>query len=372
MNFDFSEDQYLLRDSVRSYLSDHWGFTRLRAAGARFDPTLWQGLCGLGLQTLLVPETFGGAALSLEDAVLSFEEFGRALVPPPMTDTILISEAIARFAPETLRAALLPAITAGTARLAFAHAEPGAAADPHHVGTVATQTGEAWHLHGRKILVPAADAATALAVSARLPDGRTGLFLCHLPSPGLTVTRNVAIDPDSMPGRVDFEDTPATCLGHPAFIRLLATSTAAAAAQMIGIADAALDMAVNYAKQRTQFGQPIGSFQAIKHKCANMLMAIETARSAAYYAAWAAADTANTAADLEHAVSVAKASSGDACRLACNDALQIHGGVGFTWAFDVHLLMKRGKLLEYSFGDATWHRERVAQRILETADATAA
>jgi alkylation response protein AidB-like acyl-CoA dehydrogenase len=361
MNFDFSEDQYLLRDSVRGFLSDNWGLARLRAAEGRFDPKLWEGLCGLGLQTLLVPEPFGGAGLSLEDAVLSFEEFGRALVPGPMIDTILVSEVIAHFGSDAVRTDLLPAIAAGRARLAFAHAEAGARRDPEQVTVVASQHGAGWRLRGRKILVPAADAATTLAVSARMPDGCCGLFLCS--AADARVERNNSIDPDGMGCRVDLADVAAIGLGEAALARLVGTSTVAASAQMIGIADAALEMAVSYAKQRTQFDRPIGSFQAIKHKCADMLMATETARSAAYYASWAAAGDPG----FGLAVSIAKAASGGACRQVCNACLQIHGGVGFTWAFDVHLLMKRGKVLEYSFGDATWHRERVAGLILPEA-----
>lgn len=370
MNFDFSEDQYLLRDSVRGYLSGHWGAAHLRAAGAQFDPKLWQGLCGLGLQTLMVPEVFGGSGLGMVDAVLSFEEFGRALVPGPMVDTILISEIIARFGSDAAQAEFLPEIAAGTARLAFAHAEPDSGRNQDRVSAVALRGADGWCLRGRKILVPAAEAATAFVVSARLPDGTCGLFLCSSTAPGVRVARNIAIDPDSMCCRIDLEDAVATCLGEAApataLQRLLATAAVAASAQMIGIAGAALDMAVAYARQRTQFDRPIGAFQAIKHKCADMLMATETARSAAYYAAWAAA-TDDPGLDL--AVSVAKAACGEACRLVCNNCLQIHGGVGFTWAFDVHLLLKRGKLLECGFGDAHWHRERVARLILPEATA---
>jgi alkylation response protein AidB-like acyl-CoA dehydrogenase len=363
MDFDFSEEQYLLRDSVRAFLADHWGCARLRAAGGQFDPDLWTGLCGLGLQTLLVPEEHGGAGLGPVDCVLSFEEFGRSLVPGPLRDTILISDVVARFGTPSQRAAVLPAVAAGQVRLAFAHAEPGAGRGTERAGVTATPDGAAWRLHGRKILVPAADSATGLVVSARLPDGRSVLFLCDLPDRAVTITRNVAIDPDSMPCRVDLSGARAGMLGtdSAALGRLLETSAMAAAAEMIGIAGAALDMAVGYAKQRTQFDRPIGSFQAIKHRCADMLVAVETARSAAYYAAWAATEQDS---GLPLAVSVTKASSGDACRFACNECLQIHGGVGFTWEFDVHLYLKRAKLLEYSFGDATWHRERVASLVL--------
>ncbi|HET6236048.1 MAG TPA: acyl-CoA dehydrogenase [Acetobacteraceae bacterium] len=361
MNFDFIEDQYLLRDSVRAFLADHWDTKKLRAAGGRFSADLWQGLTGLGLQTLLVPEQHDGSGLGLVDSVLAFEEFGRALVPGPVRDTILISEVIARFGTPAQCAALLPAIAAGTARVAFAHAEPGAGHRTEPTGVTATSDGSAWRLHGRKILVPAADAATVLAISARLPDGRAALFLCDLPAQGVTLTRNIAVDADSMPCRVDLNAAPAAVLGVDALSRLLETSAIAAAAEMIGIAGAALDLAVAYAKQRTQFDRPIGSFQAIKHRCADMLVALEAARPSAYYAAWAATEDAP---DQPLAVSVAKAAAGDACRFVCNECLQIHGGVGFTWEFDVHLYMKRGKFLEYSFGDATWHRERVAALVL--------
>ena len=360
MDFDFSEDQYLLRDSIRGFLAAHWGPKPLRAAKGQFSTELWQGLTGLGLQTLLVPEDHGGAGLGLVDAVLAFEAFGRHLVPGPMLETILISEVIARSGDT----ALLPGIAEGAARLAFAHAEPGAGHRTEPAGVTATLDRGQWRLHGRKILVPAADAATGLAVSAQLPDGSAGLFLCELPATGVAIARNIAVDPDSMPCRVDFAGALATMMRDGALPRLLETSAIAAAAAMIGIAGAALDMAVAYAKQRTQFDRPIGSFQAIKHRCADMLVAVETARAAAYYAAWAAAE--NDAA-LPLAVSVAKAAAGDASRFACNECLQIHGGVGFTWEFDVHLFLKRAKLLEYSFGDATWHRERVAQSVLRVA-----
>jgi alkylation response protein AidB-like acyl-CoA dehydrogenase len=178
------------------------------------------------------------------------------------------------------------------------------------------------------------------------------------------IERHQAIDPTSMLCRIDLKGAEAEPLGtadSASLSRLLETAAIVAAAQMAGIAGAALDLAVAYAKQRTQFDRLIGSFQAIKHRCADMLMAVETARTAAYYAAWAA-DEGGTA--LPFAVSMAKSFCGDACRNVCNSALQICGGVGFTQEFDVHLYLKRGKVLEYAFGDAAWHRERVASLAL--------
>ena len=366
MDFDFNPDQYLLRDSVRGFLADQWGPRKLRAAGGKFSPDLWTGLCGLGLQTLLVPEEFDGAGLGMVDLVLVLEEFGRALVPSPMVETMLASDIVARFGTPLQRSSLLPKIISGDCRFAFAHAQGGAGHTAPEVALEARPTGSAWRLHGQKILVPGAQAATHLLVSAKPRDGAAALFICEANHPAIAVQGHRAVDPDSLLCRVTFDEAAAQPIGASpegaALARMLETSTLAAAAQMVGIAGAALDMAVAYAKQRTQFDRPIGSFQAIKHKLSDMLVALEGARSAAYYASWAVAED-DSAAAL--AVSMAKAAGGDACRLICNDALQIHGGVGFTWELDIHLYLKRGKLLEYAFGDASFHRERVAQIVLD-------
>jgi alkylation response protein AidB-like acyl-CoA dehydrogenase len=368
MNFDFPEDQYLLRDSVQSYLAEHWSTARLRAAAGQFDPGLWQGLCELGLQTLLVLEAHGGSGLGPVDAVLTFEALGRSLVPGPLLDTILLGGVIARFGTDRQQQANLGGIARGELRLAFAHAEASGGYDDADIAVSALADGDGWQLAGQKILVPAAEAVDTLAVSARLPDGRVGLFLCPASQPGVALLLNRAIDPTAMATRVTFDGARAELLAQAApqlaLTHMVEMSTLAAAAQMVGIADAALDLAVAYAKQRSQFGQLIGAFQAIKHKCADMFVAAEYARNAVYYAAWALAEDAGSA---PLAVSVAKAAAGDACRLVCNEALQIHGGVGFTAEFDVHLFMKRGKLLEYSFGDGRWHRERVASLVLPNA-----
>lgn len=373
MEFDFTSEQYLLRDSVRRFLADQWGPRNLRAAAGTFSPHLWTGLCGLGLQTLLVPEDQGGAGLGLVDVALVLEEFGRALVPAPMADTILASDIVARFGTPQQRASLLPQIASGSCRLAFAHAQVGAGHTASEVTLVAENTAGEWRLHGQKILVPGAQVATHLLVSAKPQDHAAGLFICDTESHEISVQRHRAVDPDSLLCRIVFDKTKAQPIGASpdarALTRMLESSTLAAATQMVGIAAAALDIAVAYAKQRTQFDRPIGSFQAIKHKCADMLVALEGARSAAYYASWALAQDDSS---LGLAVSMAKAACADACRLICNDALQIHGGVGFTWEFDIHLYLKRGKLLEYAFGDASYHRERVASIVLDAACSAAA
>jgi alkylation response protein AidB-like acyl-CoA dehydrogenase len=366
MDFDFSTDQYLLRDSVRAFLSDQWGPHKLRAAAGEPAQALWTGLSGLGLQTLLVPEQYEGAGLGWVDLILVLEEFGRALVPGPMGETILSADIIARFGSPRQCADLLPKIAAGDYRFAFAHAQTGAGHTATEVALSAQPAVNSWRLQGNKILVPGAQAATHLLVSARGPDGVPALYVCETGQPGMSVRPHRAVDGASLLCQIQFSDASAQLLGRDTEGRalgwLLESSALAAAAQMVGIAAAALEMAVEYAKQRTQFDRPIGSFQAIKHKCADMLVALECARSAAYYASWALAEQ-DAAAAL--AVSMAKAACGDACRLVCNEALQIYGGVGFTWEFDIHLFLKRGKLHEYAYGDASFHRERIAQIVLD-------
>ncbi len=370
MDFDFNSEQYQLRDSVRTFLDDQWGPRKLRAAPGTFSSELWRGLCELGLQTLLVPEAQGGAGLGFVDLALVLEEFGRALVPASMADTLLASDVIARFGTPGQRESLLPRIAAGECRIAFAHAQSGAGHQATEVTLAAERVaGGEWRLRGEKILVPGAGCATHLLVSAKPYGGSAGLFLCEANQRGVSTQAHRAVDADSLLGKVVFDGASAQPAGEGpdarALTHLLETSALAASLQMAGIAAAALDIAVAYAKQRTQFDRLIGSFQAIKHKCADMLVALEGARTAAYYAAWAVGED---DAALRLAVSMAKAVAGDACRAVCNDALQIHGGVGFTWDYDIHFYLKRGKLFEYAFGDAAIHRERVATEMFAAAE----
>lgn len=364
MNFDFSSDQYMLRDSVRRYLSDTWGPRKVRAAQGRYSPELWSGLCELGLQTLMVPEAYGGAGLGLIDVSLVFEEFGRSLVPAPMADTILASHVIDRHGSEAQRGEWLPLIVSGKGRFSLAHVEPGMGYAADEVQLRARRHEGAWMLEGPKMLVAEAGEATHFLVSARDDEGTVRLFVCGAAQPSIAVRAHRAVDQDARLCEVDFTLALAQSLGESdgaqALAYLIDCAAFSSAIQMAGLSGAALELAVDYAKQRVQFDKPIGSFQAIKHKCADMLVALEGARSTTYYSAWALGQE-----ERELAVSMAKSTAGDACRLICNDALQIHGGVGFTWEFDIHLYLKRGKLLEYSFGDAAFHRERIASIVLD-------
>lgn len=364
MNFDFSSDQYMLRDSVRRYLSDTWGPRKVRATQGAHSPELWRGLCELGLQTLMVPEAHGGAGLGMIDVSLVFEEFGRSLVPAPMADTIVASHVIDRYGSKAQCDEWLPLIVSGESRFALAHAESGMGYAAAEVQLQARRHEDTWTLEGKKILVAGASAATHFLVSARDDGGTVRLFVCAVAKGSVAVRAHRAMDPSALLCEVDFILAAAQPLGESdgaqALAYLLDCTAFSSAIQMAGISGAALDLAVDYAKQRVQFDKPIGSFQAIKHKCADMLVALEGVRSTAYYAAWSLGQE-----EQELAVSMAKSTAGDACRLICNDALQIHGGVGFTWDFDIHFYLKRGKLLEYSFGDAAFHRERIASLVLD-------
>jgi len=362
MDFDFNTDQYMLRDSVRRFLSDHAGPAQVRASGNAFDERLWQGLCELGLPSLLVPEALQGAGLTLLDAALLWEDMGRSLLPSPLIQSMVASDTLVRCANAQQAARWLPALASGQARWTWAQQE--ADRDPCLVQLQARRQGDGWVLEGQKMLVPAAQSATHMLVSARSSDGQAGLFVCEAGAAGLTISPHHCIDQHSGLCQVSFAATPAHWLtgSGAALARLFNVSALAASLQMVGVAAAAMDMALDYAKQRSQFGQPIGAFQAIKHKFADMLVALEGARSCAYHAAWAASEE---DAGVSVAVSMAKAASGDMCRLVCNEALQIHGGVGFTHEFNVHWFMRRGKYLEHAFGDASWHRERVAASLLD-------
>ncbi len=373
MNFDFTSDQYALRDTVRAYLDDHWTTAELRAAidGPGMPDGMWPALAELGVTMLLVPEAQGGLGLTLTDASLVFETFGETLAPGLIPQTILASSVIARFGTADQRDELLPGIAEGRLKLAMALLDSPTSFDPAEIAAMASRAGNGWRLDGVKPMVPYACLADRILVAARVEGGGTGLFLCDPQAEGATLTPHVVVDPTSRLSSLHLDGVTAdTLLGGEADGTALryasAASAAGAAAQLTGMAGRGLAMTLDFAKQRRQFGRAIGSFQAIKHKLADMMVTYETSRSAAYYAHWALArdDPAALA-----AVSLAKAYAGDMARAVLNESIHIHGGVGFTWEYDLHFFLKRAKLLEYQYGDAAWHRERYAAAIIDQAAA---
>jgi alkylation response protein AidB-like acyl-CoA dehydrogenase len=367
MDFEFTADQRQMQASIQGLLNDRYGSARSReiAESRGFDDDLWRALADAGVFSLLVPEAQGGLGLGPVDAVLLLEEFGRALAPSPVVETMLAADLIGRFGTAAQRERYLPLIVDGTLRATIAIAEADAGFDPAEIELRADPRDGGCVLRGAKIMVPNLD-GTGLLLVVALAGDRPGVALCDGDAPGLARRDQVTLDRACRHHAVDFADVPAAMLGDAAepdaVARLFDLCAAAAAAQMAGIAVRALDESVAYAAQREQFGKPIGSFQAIKHKCADMATAVEGARSAAYHAALALSD-ATTAAKPS---SIAKAFAGEAARLVCNHAIQIHGGVGFTWELGLHLWLRRARTLEASHGDIAWHQERVlAQSLLE-------
>ena len=376
MDFDFSDQQYLFRETFHGFLEQNHDLKKHAALleGDGFDADLWQRLTDLGLFSMLVPEKYGGLGLSFVDMALVFEELGMALVGSPVAETIAASDMIVRHGSAAQQASLLPLLAAGKLRIAIAIMEPESGFGEQNIQTRATSTGNGWRLNGHKIMVPHAKGADLIMVAARIGSTQTlGLMLVDAQRAGQARHEHATLDPacrfyalsfDNV--SVDAEDILGAASPHPASLaRLMDVSSALAALQLTGIASKVLDISVAYGAQRIQFGKPIGSFQAIKHKCADMAVAIDASRSAAYYCAWAIAEDAP---DRAKAVSIAKSFCGDTARLVCNEGIQIHGGMGFTWELGLHWYLRRAKVLEFSHGDAAFHRERVMAATLAELD----
>jgi len=371
MDFEFSPEQMQMQDTVRGLLADHYDTARAKAVAETGgqDERVWRQLAEAGIFSVAVPEAHGGMGLGFVDLALILEEFGRALVPAPAAETLVATDVIARHATPEQQARWLPAIAAGKLRVTLGIAEVDAGYGTDFTTSVAEPTGNGWTLDGLKILVPDAAGSDLILASVRFgTGGPVGLVALDRTRLGVSLRPHVGLDRSSRHDEVTFsavsitEDDIVGGAPSAAAVALASEGGAAAAAlQMTGIAARVLDDAVAYAGQRTQFGKAIGSFQAIKHRCADMAVSLEGARSAAYYAAWAVAEDSP---GLEQAVSMAKAFCGDTSRFVCREGIQIHGGIGFTWDLGLHLWVRRAKMLESAYGDAIQHRERVLSRTL--------
>lgn len=363
MNFDFSAEQYAFRDSLKTLLEECFDPSKAIAAGA--DPAavdgVWGRLAELGLFSVLVPESHDGLGLGFVDAALLVETMGAALVPPAVFDTLLVTDLVSRYGSEAQKSRLLPGLASGRMRASIAAAEQfgfGAAS----MQTRASRTGNAWTLDGSKILVAGADRADLLLVAATTAEG-PGLFLLDHGGIGCSIRQHETLD---LTGDYHAVDLRAVALpgdsllggsiGSEPVERLFDGAATIAALHLTGIAGRMFDTAVAYARTREQFGKPIGSFQAIKHRCADMAVQLDVGRTAAYYAAWALAEGGE---EQPRAASIAKSFCGDAARFICNESIQVHGGMGFTWELGLHYPLRRAKVLEYAWGDAVFHRERV-------------
>jgi alkylation response protein AidB-like acyl-CoA dehydrogenase len=326
---------------------------------------LWKEMAQLGWLGLALPERAVGKGLGMVETAILLEELGRAACPSPYWPTVLAALAIERAGSDDQKKRWVASIAAGGARASVAFLETGLDWDAATTTTRADRSGDSVTLTGTKAFVPWAGVADVLVVPARRTDGTLALHLVETDARGVSVTPLVGMDLGTRWANVTLDGATATPLGRPG--EALATSDAilrrgaiGAAAEMLGAARRCLEMSVEYAKVREQFGQPIGAFQAIRHKCADMLVEVENSHAAVYYAAWALDAGAE---DAALAASVAKAYVGDASRTVCGEAIQAHGGIGFTWEYDLHLYFKRAKALETMYGDADHHRQLIAQLV---------
>jgi len=305
--------------------------------------------------------------------VVVLEEMGRAVMPGPFFSTaILGGVALLEGASTALQKELLPKLAEGNLRVTLAQLEPSGRWDTGGIQLESKQNGSDWTLSGTKLFVPDAHTADLLVVAGRVPgsagDEGVGLFLVDAKAKGVTTTLLKTMDQTRKLCEVKLDHTavaPDRVLAAPGagaalLDRIVDRGKVGLCAEMCGGAQKVLEMSVEYAKVREQFGKPIGSFQAIQHKCANMLVEVESSKSVTYYASWAVA---NDVAEAPLAAAMAKAYCSDAYRHTSGEGIQIHGGIGFTWEHDMHIYFKRAKSSEVTFGDATWNREIVAQLI---------
>lgn len=377
MDFGFSEDQDALRETARKVLAAECPMTYVRAMMADdtgYTEEQWQKLAGLGWLGLIFPERVGGVGLDMVDLVVVLEEMGRVVLPGPFFSTVVLGGmTLALGGSRAQQSRYLAPLVTGALKATVAHVEESGRWDAEGIRLPARKTATGYTLSGTKLFVPDAHVADLLIVAARTRGkGSRGvtLFLVERNHPGVQVrllkvmdqTRklcevtltDVAVARDAVVGRVGG--------GWPLLDHVVDRAKVALCAEMCGGAQRVLDMSVDYARVREQFGRPIGSFQAIQHKCANMMVQVESARSATYYAAWAVA---NGVAEAHLAACMAKAYCSDAYRNVSAEGIQIHGGIGFTWEHDMHLYFKRSKGSEATFGDATWNRELVARATLD-------
>ncbi len=382
MDFGFSQEQELARQTARSFLEKECPSAfvrRMMDDPAGTTDELWHKLAELGWLGLVYPEVHGGLGLGFVDLTVILEEMGRVVMPGPFFSTVLLGGLALREAgSEAQQAAWLPKIAEGAARatLAVTEEQPGwdAAAVQLAARPVKGKDGH-WTLSGTKLFVPDAHTADLLVVAARTarptredPTHGVTLFLVPAETRGVAATllptmdqtrklceltlARVTVGPDAVLGPLHG--------GWRPLSRVLERATVGLCAEMCGGAQRVLEMCTEYAKVRQAFGKPIGAYQAVKHKCADMLVAVENAKSVTYYAAWAVDQD---GADAALAASMAKAYVSDAYRKAAGDGIQIHGGIGFTWEHDLHLYFKRARASEVMFGDAMLHRERVARLV---------
>ena len=373
MDFGLSAEQELLQNTAREFLSQECppGLVReLYDDPKGFSPELHRKTAELGWTGLLIPEAHGGLGLGMLDMVVLLEEIGRAVVPGPFVfSSVLTTLGLVQAGSPAQQQTWLPRLAAGQAIGTLALLEADDRLDARGVRLKAKKTKHGYVLSGTKLFVPFAEVADVLLVVARTSgkaEQGVSLFLVERQAPGLSLTPLDIVDQTRRVYRAEFQQVavPKTALlgkkdkGWKIVARLLDAACVALAADSLGGAQKALELAVEYTKTRTQFNRPIASFQALKHMAAEMAGDIEPARSLVWYAAYAFDAL---PAEAARAAALAKARLSDVYARTTNRAIQMHGGIGFTWEHDMHFWFKRAKWNEFAFGDATYHRERLAQ-----------
>jgi alkylation response protein AidB-like acyl-CoA dehydrogenase len=366
MQFGLTETQQTLKNTVRKFLAAECPLAEVRKqmeTETAFDAALWRKIAEQGWTGIIFPEEYGGFGMGMVEMAATLEEMGRALLPGPFSSTVLAAGSLLEAAGnDNQKEKYLGAICRGEAKATVALLEDSASWSPDAVQLKAAGL----TLNGRKLFVPDAGVADFLLVVARI-DGDLALFVAPSNARGLHITQMPAMDSTRKLYEVTFDSVAAELLAQgsharKALDRALDVATVGLVAEMTGGMQRLLEITVEYAKTRKQFGRAIGEFQAVQHQCADMLVYTESSRSAAYYAAYAIQEGIPEA---RLAVSVTKAYASDAYREVGNRAIQVHGGMGFTWENDVHLFYRRAKASELAFGDAAFHRERIAKVVVD-------
>ncbi len=373
MQFGLSESQQILKNNARKFFAAECPpaeVRRLIETETACDAALWNKMAEQGFLGVIVPEEFGGMGLGLVEMAALAEEMGRALLPGPYFSTVLMAGAAIDAAGDAAqKGKYLGKIANGEARATLAVLERSASWDPDALQMTAAHSNGGLALSGEKMFVTDAGAADFIVVAAR-SGHHPVLAVVDRSAAGIDVKRMPALDLTRPIYRIRFDDVAVDAGGvlatgekaRTALERSLDLATVALTAEMTGGMQRVLDITVEYAKTRKQFGRPIGQYQAVQHQCADMFLFTESSRSAAYYAAWAMNEGVPEA---RAAVSVAKAYASDAYREVGNRGIQVHGGMGFTWENDVHLYYRRAKASELAFGDATYHRERIVKLVID-------
>ncbi len=369
MDFALDDDQATLQAVLRDFLTDQSPEAAVRAQmedPAAYDRELWDRMASeLGLQSIAIPEEYGGSGFSFLELGLVLEEMGRALtVSPFFASCVMSAQLLLALDDEAARKDVLPGIASGATIASVALAEDSGSWRPEDVAARATSRDGAWRIDGHKSFVLDGAVADLLLVIARTDSG-PAVFAVAADADGLAREPLPTMDQTRKQARVTFASTPAALLGtapgaRAAIAAMLDRSAIALAAEALGGTGRVLDMSVEYAKIREQFGRPIGSFQAIKHKCASMLVDLESSRSAVYYALWAVSAGHPDAAVV---APLAKAYCVDTYLHAAGENIQIHGGIGFTWEHPAHLYLKRAKSSQLLLGSSDFHRQQLADRI---------